>query len=36
MYGNGGGRSYKAAEKKSEGKYKTRNKQMNIWDEDES
>ena len=39
VYGNGSGRkSYKAAEKKSNSKYKTRkpHKQMNIWDDDES
>jgi superfamily II DNA or RNA helicase len=36
VYGNGGGRSYKAAEK-SDGKYKTRktHKQMNIWDDED-
>ena len=39
MYGNGSGRrSYKAAEKSSDSKYKTRkppHKQMNIWDDED-
>ncbi|MEA5598308.1 DEAD/DEAH box helicase [Rivularia sp. UHCC 0363] len=37
MYGTGGGRSYKAAEKTSDGKYKTKksHEQMNLWNDEE-
>ncbi|MGB3651296.1 MAG: DEAD/DEAH box helicase family protein [Rivularia sp. (in: cyanobacteria)] len=35
VYGTGGGRSYKAAEKTTDSKYKTQNKQMNIWDDED-
>ena len=37
VYGSGGGRGYKAAEKSSNGKYKTKkpHKQMDIWEDKE-